>query len=55
MWLCFDVLHTGSLVVSTLSSIALTAALAIFLYHLLEHPAIEFGKRISTRLVAIPR
>lgn len=55
MWLCFDVLHTGSLVVSTLSSIALTAALAISLYHLLEHPAIEFGKRISTRLVAIPR
>jgi peptidoglycan/LPS O-acetylase OafA/YrhL len=54
MWLCFDLLHTGSLVVSALLSIALTAGVAILLYHLLEHPAIEFGKRVSTGLAATP-
>jgi peptidoglycan/LPS O-acetylase OafA/YrhL len=54
MWLCFDLLHTGSLVVAALLSIALTCALAILLYHLLEHPAIELGKRLSTNLFPLP-
>jgi hypothetical protein len=27
---------------------------AILLYHLLEHPAIQLGKRLSTNLVSIP-
>jgi peptidoglycan/LPS O-acetylase OafA/YrhL len=54
LWLCFDVLHIGSLLVSALLSITLTAALAILLYHLLEHPAIQFGKRISSRFVSHP-
>jgi len=54
MWLCFDMLHTGSLVVGALLSISLTAALAIVLYHLLEHPMIQFGKRLSTNLVPSP-
>jgi peptidoglycan/LPS O-acetylase OafA/YrhL len=35
-------------------SIALTAALAILLYHFVEHPAIEFGKRLSSNLVGRP-
>jgi peptidoglycan/LPS O-acetylase OafA/YrhL len=52
LWLCFDLLHTGSLFLSALLSIALTAALAILLYHLLEHRAIEFGKRLSGRIVS---
>jgi peptidoglycan/LPS O-acetylase OafA/YrhL len=54
MWLCFDLLHTGSLLIAALLSIALTAALAILLYHLLEHPAIELGKRLSNNLVTLP-
>jgi peptidoglycan/LPS O-acetylase OafA/YrhL len=54
LWVCFDLLHTGTLWVAALLSIALTAALAILLYHLLEHPAIELGKRLSTRLVTLP-
>ncbi len=53
MWLCFDLLHTGSLIVGAVLSIALTGALAFLLYHLLEHPAIELGKRLSTNLVAV--
>jgi peptidoglycan/LPS O-acetylase OafA/YrhL len=53
MWLCFDLLHLSSLLVGALLSIALTAAFAILLYHLLEHPAIEFGKRLSTNGVQL--
>jgi len=52
LWLCFDLLHPGSPFVSALLSIALTAALAILLYHLLEHRAIEFGKRLSSRFLS---
>jgi peptidoglycan/LPS O-acetylase OafA/YrhL len=54
MWLCFDLLHTGSLLVGALLSIVLTAALAILLYHLLEHPAILLGKRLSINLIPVP-
>jgi peptidoglycan/LPS O-acetylase OafA/YrhL len=53
MWLCFDLLHTGSLLVGALFSIVLTAALAILLYHLLEHPAILLGKRLSINLILV--
>ncbi len=53
MWVCFDLVHTGSLMVSAVLAIALTTGLAILLYHLLEHPAIDFGKRISSRFDAI--
>jgi peptidoglycan/LPS O-acetylase OafA/YrhL len=53
MWLCFDLLHTGSLFIGALLSIALTAVLAILLYHLLEHPMIRFGKRLSINLVPV--
>jgi len=53
LWLCFDLLHPGSLFASALLSIALTAALAILLYHLIEHRAIEFGRRISTRISSL--
>jgi peptidoglycan/LPS O-acetylase OafA/YrhL len=54
MWICFDLLHTRSLVVGALLSLVLTAAVAILLYHLLEHPMIQFGKRLSTNLFPIP-
>jgi len=54
LWLCFNLIHPGSLLIGAVLSIALTASLAILLYHLLEHPAIEFGKRVSIKLVAIP-
>jgi peptidoglycan/LPS O-acetylase OafA/YrhL len=54
LWLCFDLLHTGSIWIAAPLAIALTAALAILLYHVLEAPAIEFGKRLSTNLVAHP-
>jgi peptidoglycan/LPS O-acetylase OafA/YrhL len=47
LWLCFDLLRPSSLLVGAVLSIALTAALAILLYHLVEHPAIELGKRLS--------
>ena len=54
MWLCFDLLHSGSLLVGALLSVALTAALAVLLYHLVEHPAIELGKRLSKYPVHLP-
>ena len=54
LWLCFDVLHIGSPTLCALLSITLTAGLAVLLYHSIEHPAIEFGKRLSTSMVAIP-
>jgi peptidoglycan/LPS O-acetylase OafA/YrhL len=54
LWVCFDLLHIGSLIVKGVISIALTAALAILLYHFVEHPAIEFGKRFSSNLVGRP-
>jgi peptidoglycan/LPS O-acetylase OafA/YrhL len=54
MWLCFDLLHTGSVLVSALLSITLTAALAILLYHLVENPAIKLGKRLSKYPVLLP-
>jgi len=54
LWLCFDLLHTGSLFISAILSIVLTAAIAIVLYNFIEHPAIQFGKRISLNLVAVP-
>jgi peptidoglycan/LPS O-acetylase OafA/YrhL len=54
MWLCFDLLHTGSRLVNAMLSIVLTAAVAILLYHLIEHPMIQFGKRLSTNLISIP-
>ena len=54
MWFGFDLLHTGSHLISAFLSIGLTAGLAVLLYHLVEHPMIQLGKRLSTNLVAIP-
>jgi peptidoglycan/LPS O-acetylase OafA/YrhL len=54
MWLCLDLLHTGSVLVGAILSIALTVVLAILLYHFVEHPAIEVGKRLSARLATSP-
>jgi peptidoglycan/LPS O-acetylase OafA/YrhL len=54
MWLCFDVLPTGSRIVGALLSIVLTGAVAVLLYHLLEHPAISSGKRLSATIFPVP-
>jgi peptidoglycan/LPS O-acetylase OafA/YrhL len=48
IWRCFDLPNSGSLLIGALLSIPITPALAIFLYHLLEHSAIELGKRLTT-------
>jgi peptidoglycan/LPS O-acetylase OafA/YrhL len=50
LWLCFKKLHIGSVAVSAILSIVLTAAVSILLYHWLEEPAIRFGKRLTTHL-----
>jgi len=54
MWLCMDLLHPGSRLAGALLSVTITGALAILLYHLVEHPAIELGKRLSIDFTSIP-
>jgi peptidoglycan/LPS O-acetylase OafA/YrhL len=56
LWLCFKRLHIGSLAVSSVLSLILTAIVSMLLYHMLEDPAIRFGKRLAgqfDRCVAI--
>jgi peptidoglycan/LPS O-acetylase OafA/YrhL len=54
LWLCFDRLHLGNAAVSAILTIILSALVSFALYHLIEHPAIQLGKHLSTRLVNGP-
>jgi len=49
LWLCFKRFHLGSLQMSVIVSLSLTAIISIFSYHLLEDPAIRLGKRLAAR------
>ncbi len=50
LWLCFMRFHLGS-VTAALVSVVLTGLTSFALYHLLEKPAIQLGKRAATRFV----
>lgn len=50
LWLCFDLLHIGNTAVCAVLAVFLTALVSYALYHFIEHPAIQSGKRISIRL-----
>ncbi len=50
LWLCFRKLHFGSVVASAILSVVLTGLVSILLYHVLEAPAIRFGKRLAAQL-----
>jgi peptidoglycan/LPS O-acetylase OafA/YrhL len=49
LWLCFAVWSTGSRLLDTLASVALTGALSVACFHLLEDPLIGVGKRLANR------
>jgi peptidoglycan/LPS O-acetylase OafA/YrhL len=51
LWVCFSVFHTGNTAATGILAIFLTALLSIAQYHLIEDPAIQFGKHLSLRLV----
>ena len=50
IWVCFSLLHLGNVVTSAILSVLLTALVSFGLYHLIENPAIQIGKHLSTRL-----
>jgi len=52
LWLCFARFHTGSTAVSGALAVLLTGLVAVVLYHGLEAPAINLGKRIATALAS---
>jgi peptidoglycan/LPS O-acetylase OafA/YrhL len=54
LWVCFSLLHLGNMVAGAILSVLLTALLSYALYHFIEHPAIQFGKHLSTRLINGP-
>lgn len=51
LWVCFSLLHFGNVFVSAILTVLLTALVSFVLYHVIEHPAIRFGKQFSKRLV----
>jgi peptidoglycan/LPS O-acetylase OafA/YrhL len=51
LWVAFKLLHIENVFVCALLTICLTALTSFALYQLIEHPAIQFGKQFSTRLV----
>jgi peptidoglycan/LPS O-acetylase OafA/YrhL len=53
MWLCFNRLHLGNSALSVIMTVSLTALVSIAVYHIIEHPAIQFGKHLSARLVNV--
>ena len=54
LWICFSLLHVGNVFTSAILTIFLTALVSFALYNLIEHPAIQFGKHLSTQLVNGP-
>jgi peptidoglycan/LPS O-acetylase OafA/YrhL len=51
LWLCFNRLHIAHSAISAMLTVALTALVSFALYQFIESPAIQFGKRLSTRMV----
>jgi len=51
-WLCITRLHAGNVVVGAFLSVLLTVLVSVVLYHCVEHPGIQCGKRLATRLVS---
>lgn len=51
LWVCFSLLHLNNVFVSAILAVLLTALVSYALYHLIEHPAIQFGKHFSRRLI----
>lgn len=48
IWLAYDRLRGLGSVASAIMFVVVTATLSVATYHLLEHPLIEFGKRMTT-------
>jgi len=51
LWVCFSLLHLGNAIASAILTVFLTALVSFTLYHCVEHPGIQFGKHLATRLV----
>jgi peptidoglycan/LPS O-acetylase OafA/YrhL len=51
LWVCFKLLNVENVFVGAVLTVGLTALTSVALYRLIEHPAIQFGKQFSTRLV----
>lgn len=51
LWLCFSLLHVGGIFASAALTVVLTTLISIALYRFIEHPAIQLGKHLSTRIV----
>jgi peptidoglycan/LPS O-acetylase OafA/YrhL len=51
LWFCFTRVHLGSAAVSALLAVLLTTAISVFVYHWIEDPAIQVGKRLTTRVL----
>ena len=51
LWLCFKLLHLGSLALSAMLSLLLTALVSVVLFHWVEIPSIRFGKRLAAQLI----
>lgn len=51
LWLCFSLLHIGNVFASAILAVILTAFASIVLYRTIESPAIQLGKRVSTRML----
>lgn len=51
LWFCFTLLSTTHLFICAVEAICLTGLISFCLYHLIELPAIQFGKKLSTRLM----
>jgi peptidoglycan/LPS O-acetylase OafA/YrhL len=50
LWICFNRLHFGNVAASAILTVFLTALVSFLLYHFIEHPAIQFGKLLTSRL-----
>lgn len=52
LYLVFDVLHVGSASLGVLAYVTASIAASVVAYHLLEHPFIAFGQRLTARKIA---